>query len=243
MDEKKDKSILERFQENYDRCYKSFKEDKAKGFTQLIQYGQIKSLLKEIFGSNSVIVNKLFDVPSKLLSNGESGKRFIEQAEFLKKLIDSLNAMQSGSLNLNTIGIGRIFVGHGKNPVWSRVVSYLKDELKYDVTAYESESHTSEHILDILKQFLDECNVAVIVMTVDDATIEGKQRARQNVIHEIGLFQGRYGFNKVILIRQSGLEDFSNISGQQVIQYNEKSEDTFYELERALKKIKDGKIV
>lgn len=116
--------------------------------------------------------------------------------------------MQSDSLNLNTGGIGRIFVGHGKNPIWNRVVRHLKDELGFDVEDFESESHASEHIVDILQGFLNRCDTAVIVFTGDDETAEGKHRVRQNVIHETGLFHGRHGFDKVFLLMQAGIEDF-----------------------------------
>lgn len=113
-------------------------------------------------------------------------------------------------------GLRRMFVGHGRSPIWSRVVAHLKDDLGLDdVQAFESASRTSEHIVDILNGFLDTCDAAVVVMTADDRTAEGSGRARQNVIHEIGLFQGRLGFNRVILLQQTGTDDFSNIAGLQ----------------------------
>jgi hypothetical protein len=34
-----------------------------------------------------------------------------------------------------------------------------------------------------------------------------------NVIHEAGLFQGRFGFEKAIVVLEDGCEDFSNIHG------------------------------
>jgi predicted nucleotide-binding protein len=50
-------------------------------------------------------------------------------------------------------------------------------------------------------------------MTGDDELRDGGVRARQNVIHELGFFQGRYGRDKVILLVEEGVELFSNISG------------------------------
>ena len=52
---------------------------------------------------------------------------------------------------------------------------------------------------------------------VEDETVEGRRRARQNVIHEAGLFQGRLGFKRAIVLRQEGLEDFTNVAGLQYI--------------------------
>jgi len=34
-----------------------------------------------------------------------------------------------------------------------------------------------------------------------------------NVVHEAGLFQGRLGFQKAIILLEEGCEDFSNIDG------------------------------
>jgi predicted nucleotide-binding protein len=41
----------------------------------------------------------------------------------------------------------------------------------------------------------------------------GKIRARENVVHEAGLFQGRLGFKKAIILLEEGCEEFSNIHG------------------------------
>jgi len=49
---------------------------------------------------------------------------------------------------------------------------------------------------------------------------DGTVRARQNVIHEIGLFQGRLGFTKAIVLKEEGTEEFSNIHGVQQIRYS-----------------------
>ena len=62
---------------------------------------------------------------------------------------------------------------------------------------------------------------AIVVVTAEDETSEGKWRARQNVVHEIGLFQGRIGFERVALLRQAGVEEFSNLVGLQELRFDE----------------------
>ena len=57
-------------------------------------------------------------------------------------------------------------------------------------------------------------------MTGEDETANGKPRARQNVIHETGLFQGRLGFNRAIMLLEEGVEEFSNIQGIEQIRFN-----------------------
>ena len=39
----------------------------------------------------------------------------------------------------------------------------------------------------------------------------GKINARMNVVHEAGLFQGRLGFTRSIVLLEEGCEEFSNI--------------------------------
>ena len=43
---------------------------------------------------------------------------------------------------------------------------------------------------------------------------------QQNVVHEIGLFQGRLGFARGIILLEEGVEEFSNISGIEQIRFN-----------------------
>jgi predicted nucleotide-binding protein len=131
----------------------------------------------------------------------------------------------------------KVFLGHGHDKLWARVHMYLRDELKVDVEAWETTPRAGFHSVDILKGLLNSCTFAVIIATGDDTTADGGLRARQNVVHEVGLFQGRIGFEKVAMLRQEGIEEFTNISGLQVIPFStDRIEAAFYELGRMLKR-------
>lgn len=130
-----------------------------------------------------------------------------------------------------------VFIGHGGSPLWARVESHLKNDLSVETLAYESEARAGEHITEILKGFLDQAGFAVLVLTAEDETSAGQLRARQNVVHEAGLFQGRLGFRRVVFLVESGLEEFSNIAGLQQLRFSSGSiEQTFYELDRVLER-------
>lgn len=130
-----------------------------------------------------------------------------------------------------------IFVGHGRSKLWARLQVHLKDDLHLEVINYESESRVGESIVPVLEKMLAEATFAILVCTGEDDTAMGAVRARQNVIHEAGLFQGRLGFKKVVLLMQEGIEEFSNVAGLQHIPFSgERIEQTFYELGRALKR-------
>lgn len=50
-------------------------------------------------------------------------------------------------------------------------------------------------------------------MTAEDEQSDGRSHARLNVVHEAGLFQGRLGFERAIVLLEEGCEAFSNIDG------------------------------
>jgi predicted nucleotide-binding protein len=84
---------------------------------------------------------------------------------------------------------------------------------------------------------LRQATFAVLVLTGEDETAEGAKRARQNVIHEAGLFQGILGFPRAVMLVQRGLENFSNVEGLQYIEFEgDKIDASFWELQRALKR-------
>ena len=136
-----------------------------------------------------------------------------------------------------TVSSPCIFIGHGRSKLWYQLNMYLKNDLDLETIAYESESRVGESIVPILEKMLDQATFAVIVLTAEDDMAGGFRRARQNVIHEAGLFQGRLGFKRAVILRHEGLEDFTNVEGLQYIGFSEdKIEQTFYELEKVLKR-------
>lgn len=70
-----------------------------------------------------------------------------------------------------------------------------------------------------LSQMLNEAAIAFLIMTAEDEQVDGKQHARQNVIHEAGLFQGRLGFERAIILLEEGCEEFSNVQGLGLIHF------------------------
>lgn len=132
-----------------------------------------------------------------------------------------------------------VFLGHGRSPLWARVQVFLEHDLRLQTVSFESESRAGLSVVPILEDMLKQANFAVLVLTAEDETAGGGTRARQNVVHEAGLFQGRLGFSKALLLMQEGVEGFSNVAGLQYIPFaGDKIDQTFYELQRALKREK-----
>jgi predicted nucleotide-binding protein len=112
-----------------------------------------------------------------------------------------------------------IFVGHGRSKQWEKLRSHLQDKHDLPVLAYETGARAGHTIRDILDDLGDESSLALLVLTGEDRTAAGGMRARQNVIHECGLFQGRLGFDRAIMLVEQGVELGSNFDGVQQIRF------------------------
>ena len=68
-------------------------------------------------------------------------------------------------------------------------------------------------------EMLDQADFAFLILTGEDEKSDGKLDPRLNVVHESGLFQGKLGFKKAIILREEGCEDFSNVHGLTAIRF------------------------
>jgi predicted nucleotide-binding protein len=131
----------------------------------------------------------------------------------------------------------KIFVGHGRDAQWRDLKDHLHEKHKYEIVAYEIGSREGHTIRDILEDMMDEASVALLVMTGENEDKDGTMRARQNVVHEAGLFQGRLGFSRAIVLLEEGTEEFSNIHGLQQIRFSKgKIRETFGDVLAVLKR-------
>ena len=180
-------------------------------------------------------------LPGGILQNNKKVKEISHISKELTELSDDDFEKLKPSPNVvtktnNEKKHQKVFIGHGRSKLWARLQVFIKDELGIETVYYESESRVGESIVPILEKMLDQSTFAVLLLTTEDQTEEGTRRARQNVIHEAGLFQGKLGFDKAILLVQRGLEGFTNIDGLQHISFSDDNiEGTFYQLHRAMK--------
>lgn len=112
-----------------------------------------------------------------------------------------------------------VFVGHGRSGAWRDLKDHLQDKHGYRVETYEAGARAGHTIRDILKKMLQTSSFAVLVLTGEDETSAGDLRARQNVIHEAGLFQGGLGFARTVFLVEDGVEMFSNVDGIHQIRF------------------------
>lgn len=141
------------------------------------------------------------------------GQRLVELAKIIRhasnylKMRNEMKGKPAGDTS------GKVFIGHGGSAVWKDLRDFLHDTLGLEYQEYDREPAAGLSRKERLEEMLATSGFAFLVMTAEDKQEDGSFRARENVIHEAGLFQGRIGFRKAIVLLEDGCNEFSNIHG------------------------------
>jgi Predicted nucleotide-binding protein containing TIR -like domain len=111
-----------------------------------------------------------------------------------------------------------VFIVHGHDEVMKEKVARFLIELELNPIILHEKVNGGKTIIEKLEGNASSVGFAVILLTADDEGRAKKEtnyhdRARQNVIFEMGLFMGLIGRSRVALLRAEGLEDPSDVSG------------------------------
>ncbi|AJW45478.1 nucleotide-binding protein [Ralstonia mannitolilytica] len=106
----------------------------------------------------------------------------------------------------------RVFITHGRAQDWRAVQAYIEKDAKLPTIELAQEPNSGQTIIEKLETGAAKCDSAVIVMTGDDLA-EDEVRVRENVMHEIGYFHGRYGRKRVVLLHEDGVHVPTNLAG------------------------------
>ena len=143
-------------------------------------------------------------------------RRFLDKSdpEYFAKMIMIVEEVKKEMCN-------SIFISHGHADLLKyQLKDFIKSRLGREALILSEQPNNGMTIVEKLEAASEKCNKAIILLTKDDEMADGNKRGRQNVIHEIGFFQGKYGRKNVILLCEEGVELFTNISGIVYIQFN-----------------------
>lgn len=170
----------------------------------------------------------------------------ISAVEANQKRADSLanvlrNVIESTSLGTQVQPMHqtspRLFIGHGRSQQWTTLRDFVRDRLHLAFDEFNRVPTAGLSTKERLTEMLDECSFALLVMTGEDEHEDGTMHARENVIHEIGLFQGCLGWRKAIVLVEEGCQQFSNIVGLGQVRYQKGNiASSFEELRRILER-------
>jgi len=129
-----------------------------------------------------------------------------------------------------------IFIGHGRSKEWLELEKYLTRELHLGCEEFNAEPPAGYTTQERLEAMLEKATFAFLVMTAEDQHSDGTIHARENVIHEAGLFQGKLGIPNAVLLIEAGCATPSDISGLTYIPFPSGNiRAAFYEVSSVLK--------
>jgi predicted nucleotide-binding protein len=165
--------------------------------------------------------------PSRMC--GDLGKLARRMAEHLNRTSSSAPVRPGAG--------GHIFIGHGGSQSWRALKDFLSERLGLEWEEFNRVSPAGIGTITRLESMLDNASMAFLVLTAEDEHADGSEHARENVIHEAGLFQGRLGFQRAIVLLEEGCAEFSNIHGLGQIRFRQGHiEESFEEVRRALER-------
>lgn len=139
-----------------------------------------------------------------------------QAASSLKNIINrlALHLSNKSRTQMQSSQLGtHVFIGHGRSPLWRELKDFVSERLELPWDEFNRVPIAGLSNTTRLLQMLDSAAIAFLVMTAEDEQNDGRLQARMNVIHEAGLFQGRLGFTRAIVLLEEGCEEFSNIQG------------------------------
>jgi predicted nucleotide-binding protein len=106
-----------------------------------------------------------------------------------------------------------VFIGHGRSLIWKELKDFIQDRLGLPWDEFNRVPIAGMTNITRLSVMLNAAGIAFLLVTGEDELADGTVQARMNVVHEAGLFQGRLGFSRAIILLEDGCAEFSNIQG------------------------------
>lgn len=135
-----------------------------------------------------------------------------ELAKLAQRAGSHLSRQVRKAAQVSRIGTN-IFIGHGRSKVWRDLKDFVGERLRLPYDEFNRVPVAGTTNVARLSEMLEGAAFAFLVLTAEDELSDGRVQARMNVIHEAGLFQGRLGFHRAIILLEEGCEQFSNVEG------------------------------
>ncbi len=131
----------------------------------------------------------------------------------------------------------KVFIVHGHNEAVKQMVARFIEHLKLKPIILHEQTDEGRTIIEKFEANSEDVNYAIVLLTADDLgrankETDFKERARQNVIIEMGYFVGLLSRSHVFMLLEEGVEKPSDLDG---IVYTSLKEDWKEKLFKELK--------
>jgi predicted nucleotide-binding protein len=135
----------------------------------------------------------------------------------------------------------RVFIIHGHDEAkWRELRDILEDKLDQKVIVLQEEPSEGETVIGKFEKLADDCCYAFALLTPDDfVEKEGKSyfQARPNVLLELGWFYGRFGRDRVCIVKKLKTEIPSDLAGILTINFHSDISEAFAKIEAELRRV------
>lgn len=185
---------------------------------------------QDSISSSELLISTYTDKNFNFLLNADFNTLYELNPESLYKYRGTEDDISSSSEYLKIVSLiekkphkhsdnDRIFISHGNSKDWMNVQKFLEQDMLIPTIELAQQRNNGRTIIEKLIMESEQCNYAVIVMTGEDFGFNGNTHCRENVMHEIGFFQGKYGRNNVCILHEENVNIPSNLSGIVYISY------------------------
>lgn len=135
----------------------------------------------------------------------------------------------------------KIFIIHGHaEGKWRELRDLLEDHLNQKTIELADEPGAGETVIKKFEQAAEDCCYAFALLTPDDfIEKDGKSyfQARPNVLFELGWFYGRFGRDRVCIVKQGKTEMPSDLAGILTINFQTNVSEGLLNIERELSRV------
>jgi len=176
----------------------------------------VRAQLAKIYGKDAPLLAHFSSIASDLPPEHVGGE-LSRRIDHLRRIIASLEQVPQTSTS-PMMG-KRIFIGHGRSPLWRELKDFIADRLGLPWDEFNREAVAGFTTSERLQAMLSDAGFAFLIMTAEEEHAGGALHARPNVVHEAGLFQGQLGLRRAIVMLEDGCSEFSNIVGLSQIRF------------------------
>ena len=209
---------------------------------------QTRFAVSSFFGKDAVITKNLDSLVKEASQPGLSPDQFTQRLTEAEDLLVHLSKLADSSLSCQSSITSRvpstrsIFIIHGHDERNALSLSQLlRDQFNLKPVIILASAGMSRYLSDKFEQDAQTCSFAFALFTPDDEVDNSGQpyhQARPNVFYETGWFIGRLGRPRVILLLKSGANIHSDLEGVSRIEFANKVEEKFIEIQNELKAAK-----
>jgi predicted nucleotide-binding protein len=194
--------------------------DEVKSMEPFTQSGAVRMQMPRgtLMSRDSAATNEGLAAPAHIayragvLQMTDPGRRCGDLGKLAHRMAEHLGRMSGTGIRSAKSG-NRVFIGHGRSPAWRELKDFLEDRLRLDWEEFNRVPAAGVWTGDRLSSMLDNASAAFLICTAEDEHADSTKHARENVIHEAGLFQGRLGFERAVILLEDGCAEFSNVHG------------------------------